>query len=194
MGGKPVKRLSILIALFSLALIVSPAMAAPKGDARDSDVGKKLWNFNVLAKPNAWVASSTTCPNNGNRIFFKQGSNGSTLGTITWHFDPAANQSFNITDCNGTIDGDADVVVDESMQVYVMIKLVGPKTSSLNVVCTDVIDYLGVDDLCLIGSANINRNSTTKIMSNIAEGQYEEVLWSLSGSWKVFQVQIYEKL
>ena len=186
------KRLSILVAVFMLLLVVAPVAAAPKGDARDSDVGKKLWNFNVLAKPNAWVEDDASCSNNGNRIFFEQG-NGSTLGTINWHFDPYANQAFNISDCDGTGDSDADVWVDESLQVYIMIKLVGPKTSTLNVVCTELIDE-GVDDLCLIGSANINRNSTTKIMENVADGYYENVLWSLSGDWKVFQVLVYEKL
>jgi hypothetical protein len=75
-----------------------------------------------------------------------------------------------------------------------MIKLVGPKTSSLNLVCTDVVDYLGVDDLCMVGSVNLQRNATTKIMHNIVENQYEEVLWTFAGNWKIFQVQVYEKL
>ena len=189
------KRLSIFVALFMLALIAAPAVAAPKGDARDSDVGKKLYSFTVHAKPNAWIADNSVCPNNGSRMFFRQGETG-TLGTIHWYLDPAANQDFNITDCNGTVDGDGDVVADESINFWVMIKLVGPKTSTLTNVCTDVIDYIGIDDLCLLNGTpqHLNRNTTTKIMNNVAEGQYEEVLWQFSGDWKVFQVLIYEAI
>lgn len=31
-------------------------------------------------------------------------------------------------------------------------------------------------------------------MQNVADNQYEGVLWTWSGNWKVFQVLIYEKL
>ena len=95
------RRVAILSALFVLLVAaVGPAAAAPKGDARDSDVGKKLWNFNVLAKPNAWSQDDASCENNGSRIFFEQG-NGNTLGEIRWHLDPTLNQDFNISDCDG---------------------------------------------------------------------------------------------
>ena len=188
------RRLTFLATLFVLLFaVVLPASAAPKGDARDSDVGKKLFNFNVIAVPNGdWVVDDSECTNNGKRIFFEQGD-GNTLGTIKWALYPDQNQSFDIQDCDGTGDSFAEIWANELQRFYVMIKLVGPKTSSLNVVCTDVIDYLGVDDLCLY-SGGITRNSTTKIMENVAEGQYEEVLWEFSGDWKIFQVLIYEKL
>ena len=95
------RRVSIFAALFALLFVVSaPVSAAPKGEARDPDVGKKLYQFNVLAKPNAWVADNTTCPNNGSRIFFQEDGD-NTLGTLHWTLDPAANQDFNITDATG---------------------------------------------------------------------------------------------
>ena len=118
------KRLSILIALLLFAAVAAPVTAAPKGDARASDVGKKLWNFNVLAKPNAWVEGDSTCTNSGSRIFFQQGS-GNTLGTILWQLDPYANQDFNTTDCDGTSDGTGVVVANETINFWVTIKLVG---------------------------------------------------------------------
>ena len=190
------RRVSIFAALFALLFVVSaPVSAAPKGEARDPDVGKKLYQFNVLAKPNAWVADNTTCPNNGSRIFFQEDGD-NTLGTLHWTLDPAANQDFNITDCNGTVDGDGDIVADESINFWVMIKLVGPKTSTLTNVCTDVIDVIGVDDLCLLNGqpVHLSRNATTKIMQNVAENEFEEVLWQFSGDWKIFQVLIYEAI
>jgi hypothetical protein len=190
------RRVAMLSALFLLLATVVPATtAAPKGDARDPNVGKKLYQFNVLAKPNAWVADDTTCPNNGSRIFFQEDGD-NTLGTLHWYLDPTANQDFNITDCNGTVDGDGTIVADESINFWVMIKLVGPKTSTLTNVCTDVIDVIGVDDLCLLNGTpvHLNRNSTTKIMQNVAENQFEEVLWQFSGDWKIFQVLIYEAI
>jgi hypothetical protein len=156
-------------------------------------VGKKLWNFTVIAHPSGdWSADDDVCPNNGNRIFFEEG-NGNTLGTIRWHLEPNNNPDFDITDCDGTYDGDADVFANESLRFWVMIKLVGPKTSALNVVCQDVVVSDNQDDLCVY-SGGITRNSTTKIFSNLVDNEYEEVLWSLSGDWKVFQVLVYERL
>lgn len=184
------RRALFLAALFMFA-VAAPVMAKPQGDARDSDVGKKLWNFNVIATPNgSWVEDDTACSNNGSRIFFEE----DTIGTIRWSLYPYANQDFNITDCDGTSDGTGAVAANESLSFYVMIKLVGPKTSSLNLVCEDVVDYIGVDDLCMVDSVNLTRNATTKIMQNVVENQYEEVLWTMSGDWKIFQVLVYEKL
>jgi len=185
------RRVAILSALFVLLIAaVGPAYAAPKGDARDSDVGKKLWNFNVIATPNGdWAEDDSVCSNNGSRMFFEE----DTIGTIRWSLYPNANQDFKITDCDGTSDGTGAVAANESLRFWVMVKLVGPKTSELNLVCQDVIDE-GVDDLCVVGSVNLSRNATTKIMHNIVDNEYEEVLWTLSGDWKIFQVLVYEKL
>jgi len=179
-----------------LALMAVPASAAPKGDARDPDVGKKLWNFNVIAHPSGdWSANDSVCPNNGNRMFFSaNGSN--TMGSITWHLTPNATPAFKITDCDGTFDGDGDVNVNESLNFWVVIKLVGPKTSTLTNVCTNVVTSDNAADLCLLTGqpVHLTRNSTTKIMKNLADGVYEEVLWEFWGDWKVFQVQVYEAL
>ena len=43
-------RLKLAVAL-SIFLFGTSAMAAPPGDSRNSDVGKKLFSFNVLAVP-----------------------------------------------------------------------------------------------------------------------------------------------
>jgi len=184
-------RRAVLLAALFMFTMVAPVAAKPQGDARDSDVGKKLWNFNVIATPNgSWAEDDSVCGNNGSRIFFEE----DTIGTIRWSLWPNANQDFNITDCDGTSDGTGAVAANESLRFYVMIKLVGPKTSTLNLVCQDVIDYIGVDDLCMVGEVNLQRNATTKIMQNVVEGQYEEVLWTFQGDWKIFQVLVYEKL
>jgi len=47
------------------------ALAAPKG-IDPADVGKLLYNFNVIAVPNEWVADDSTCPNSGHRMFFRR--------------------------------------------------------------------------------------------------------------------------
>jgi hypothetical protein len=189
----PVRRLSVLVALFMLALMVAPVTAAPKGDARDDNVGKKLWNFNVIAHPSGdWSADDDVCPNNGNRVFFEEGD----TGMIRWHLYPGNNPDFDIVDCDGTYDRDADVNVNESLEFWVMIKLVGPNTSTLYNVCEDVVVSDNQDDLCLLEPqpVNLQRNATTKIFSNLADNEYEEVLWTFWGDWKIFQVQVYEYL
>ena len=190
------KRLSLLVALFMLVLLAVPVSAAPKGDARDPDVGKKLWNFNVIAHPSGdWSADDEVCPNNGNRMFFAaNGTN--TMGTITWQLIPGATPDFRITDCDGTFDTHGAVAVNESLTFWVVIKLVGPKTSTLTNVCTNVVVSTNADDLCLLEGqpVHLTRNATTKIMKNLVDNAYEEVLWTFWGDWKVFQVQVYEAL
>jgi hypothetical protein len=175
-------------ALGLVALIAGPAAAAPKGV---TEAGKLLFKFNVLAKPNAWQDVGNAC--NGARIFFQQG-NGGTLGTIHWTLDPTAN-NFTITDCNGTLDGMASVVADESVDFIVVIRVLGPKTSALNFVCTELVNptLTPPEDLCVIDSGTFHKGNTfTRVMQNIAEGEFEEVLWTLSGDWKIFDVRVYE--
>jgi len=171
-------------------------MAAPPGDPRNSDVGKKLFNFNILAVPqNNWNPNDTVCTNSGHRMFFRRVQSGS-IGSILWTLDPSTPQNFQITDCDGTNDGTGAVLVNEQLSVYVMIRIVGKKTDSLTLTCADIID-VGIDDLCLIDSETFNKGkSFTKIMSNVFDNDKESVLWTLDTStgFRNAQVWIFEKL
>jgi hypothetical protein len=185
------------VVMIALAFSTNSVFAKPPGDSRDADVGKKLWGFNVLAVPqDNWSQSDTTCYNNGNRIFFERVNSGA-IGTIQWAFDPLANNNFKIADCDGTNDGTAKVIVNESLSVYVMIRILGKKTDSLTLTCTEIFDYVGTDDLCLIDTETFNKgNSFTKIMENVFDNEYEEVLWTLETStgFRHAQVWVFEKL
>jgi hypothetical protein len=177
------------IALGLLGLIVlsvGPAAAAPKGI---TDAGKLLFKFNVLSKPGGWTDLGNAC--NGARIFFTEG-NGQTLGTISWSLDPTV-QGFRLTDCNGT-DGVASVVAQETVNFIVAIRVLGPGGSALNLVCTEVNPTIAPgEDLCIIDSGTIKKGSSfTRVMQNVAEGELERVLWTLSGGWKIFDVRVYE--
>lgn len=185
------KRL-VFIALATLfavsgALLPTPASA---GGVKEG-FGKQLWKFNVISIPenSNWDDSNASC--NGARIFFEDSSGG-----LTWKFDPAANQNFNIVDCDGT-DGAASVIVDERLEVDIAVRLLGPNRSELNIVCTEVVDD-GVDNnFCVVGSVTINkqgRTSFNRILSTVSDGAYEEYLWTLSGNWKIFEVRVFEKL
>ena len=51
------------------------------------------------------------------------------------------------------------------------------------------------EDLCVFDEVNLNKSkSFTKVLKNIAEAEYEEVLWTFdpTGTWKIFQVRVYE--
>jgi len=185
-----------LAAALSIFLFGTSAMAAPPGESRNSDVGKKLFSFNILAVPqNNWSTNDTTCTNSGHRIFFQRVQSGS-IGSIAWTFDPSATQNFKITDCDGTNDGTGAVLVNENLSVYVMIRVVGKKTDSLTLTCADIID-LGADNLCLIDEETFNKGkSFTKIMSNVFDNRLEEVLWTLETGtgFRNAQVWIFEKL
>ena len=185
--GKLVARAAVVATVGTL--FATSAMAAPPGVV---NLGQKLAQFNVIAKPGGWDPSINGNACNGARIFFGEDSGGpnNTLGSITWNLDPTV-AGFQITDCNGT-DGTATVTADENVNFAVVIRLLGPKTSALNFVCTVVTQSAG-DNLCMIDSATFKKgNSFTKVMSNIADNTFEQVLWSLSGDWKIFQVRLYE--
>jgi len=193
------RRLSFrfLIALaVAIVMPISYVHAAPPGGARDSDVGKKLFSFNVLAVPQTnWKTSDTVCSNSGHRVFFRRVDSGS-IGTIAWTFDPNAAQNFKITDCDGTNDGTAAVLVNERLSVYVMVRVVGKISDSLTIRCTEILDA-GTDDLCLIESETFNKSkSFTKIMSNVFDNEMENVLWNLDTTtgFRNAQVWIFEKL
>jgi len=193
------RRLNFRFLIALAAAIVMPISyvhAAPPGGARDNDVGRKLYNFNVLAVPQSnWNTNDTVCTNSGHRVFFRRVDSGS-IGTIEWNLDPNAAQNFKITDCDGTNDGTASILVNERLSVYVMIRIVGKKTDSLTLTCADIIDE-GTDDLCLIDAETFNKGkSFTKIMYNVFDNAYEEVLWSLDTTtgFRNAQVWIFEKL
>src|SRR5690242_20621390 len=99
---------AVVLAATLGALCATSAIAAPPGVI---NLGQKLGQFNVIAKPGGWDPTvGNFC--NGARIFFAEGSGGgsSTLGMITWNLDPTAS-GIQITDCNGT-DGTATVTAN----------------------------------------------------------------------------------
>ena len=193
---KTFRRIAFFAVLVSLMIPLANASAAPKGVKGNADIGKKLFNFNILAIPNdSWNVDDTTCTNSGHRIFFKRVNSGS-IGSVQWTLDPAAPQNFKITDCDGTSDGTGAVLVNEQLSVYVMIRIVGKKTDSLTLTCAEIIEE-GADDLCLIDTETFNKGKNfTKIMNNVFDNEVEEVLWTLETStgFRNAQVWIYERL
>ena len=192
-------RLSFQVKLAAALIIfftATSAIGAPPGDSRDDDVGKKLFSFNIISVPQTnWSTNDTTCTNSGHRIFFRRVASGS-VGSILWTLDPKAAQNFKITDCDGTNDGMGAVLVNEKLSVYVMIRIVGKKTDSLTLRCTEILEA-GTDDLCLIDSETFNKgNSFTKIMSNVFDDEMEQVLWTLETTtgFRNAQVWVFEKL
>src|SRR5262245_21631433 len=101
----------LLFAATAACLLFTTPTFAQKGVKGDPEIGKKLWNFNVLVKPHGWTDLGNAC--NGSRIFFDEDPSGGVGDVLAWKLDPAAQQNFEITDCNGT-DGAASVLVDEN--------------------------------------------------------------------------------
>lgn len=177
------------LAVTMLAFGAGGAFAKPPGDTRDSDVGKKLWQFNILAIPEQsnWEDSNASC--NGSRMFFDDGENGS----IVWTLDPAA-RGFDITDCDGT-DGAGAVLADESQRFYVLVRLLGPNGSNVDLQCQDTIVSDNQDDLCIIDTVNLTKHGRTgfvKIFKNLFDNELESVTWNWSGNYKLMQVRVHE--
>jgi hypothetical protein len=180
------------VCVLSVGLFAGNASADPPGI---EDVGKMLYKFNVLAVPQGdWSEDDAVCNNSGRRVFFQR-TNSGPIGTITWQLDPAAS-GFTLTDCDGTLDKTATVLADEELEFYVFVRVHGAATDTLDLRCEDVID-VGVDNLCLIDTVRLSKGkSLTKIMWNIFDNGYEEVLWTLETTtgFRNAEVRIYERL
>lgn len=191
----------LLAGLFTLPASLQQSYAAPPG-LRAEDVGKMLYKFNILATPNGdWSADDNVCPNEGHRVFFERVQNGA-IGTITWKLDPTAT-GFDIVDCDGTSDKTAVIEADESVTFWVFVRVHGKATDSLHLVCEEVIvstnDVTGnLEDLCLIDQVTLKKSdkSFTKIMTNLVDNEYEEVLWTLDTAtgFRNAEVRIMERL
>lgn len=190
----------LAVAAMAISVGAGAADAKPKG-LRGDDVGKKLFNFNVLVYPGEWSQSDDVCNNNGNRVFFQSDGKGGDVGVIDWSlYETGGPTTFDITDCDGTTDGDVNVVVNQSIDIYVAVRLVGPATSSVDLVCEDLLsDGSSAEDvdICIVDSTTINKgNSFTKIMKSILDEEFDHVLWDLdfSSGAKNLQVWVLEDL
>jgi hypothetical protein len=156
---------------------VVSAEAAPKG-LRGDDIGKKLFNFNIIVYPNEdWSADDTVCPNNGNRVFFSEDGD-HLLGEVLWKLDDRAggNTSFDIVDCDGTADERAVIEANHQVDILVAIRVHGPASSSVGIVCQEVIpgttDPALIDDLCVIDEATIKKGkSFTRVIEAVVNDE-----------------------
>jgi hypothetical protein len=189
-----------IIPLFVVAALVAglatSVAAKPPGDTRDSDVGKMLYKFNMIATPHDWAQEDDVCQNSGRRIFYERPDGGGSLGTLTWLLNTSYN-SFTLTDCDGT-DGDAEIQADGEVAFWVVVRVLGPKNANLGLVCHEVLNDT-TTDLCVIDDVRINLNKSkdfTKIMDNVFDDVQEEVLWTLDGNtrFRIAEVRVYEKL
>ena len=102
-----------------------------------------------------------------------------------------------ITDCDGTNDGTGAVLVNESLEVFVVLRVLGKKTDSLRLTCTNVIVSDNQDDLCLIDTETLRKGKVfTKIMTNLFDDELEQVLWTLETStgFRNANVRVYERV
>jgi len=194
-------RISAVFVVAAVLMIGGTVAAKPPGDTRDEDVGKRLFSFNVIVKPNDWAADDDECPNNGNRIFFQEPDAGNTLGVITWLFNTDAN-GFDIVDCDGTEDGGATVLQDEGIPVWILVRLLGPITSELKLICDEFLEDGSGNDLCLVGDHTeynlAHTKNFLKVGTNLVDGVNEGLTYELQilngKPVKVLQFVVYERI
>ena len=168
-----------LAAVFAVTMIFAstalPAQANPPGVTSGA---KLVGTVNVLIHPGEWAADDTICPNSGHRIFFNDPGSG-LIGKINWFWDPAVS-SLIVTDCNGTGDNLGEVRVPDSGKATVYAKLLGPKSSELDVICTEIVDIGNDENLCAIANIRLTRNgSFERIASNLLADGLEGVTFDL---------------
>ena len=189
-----------IVALAALAAAFAVFGAAPAGanapGLTASDLGKKIANFNIILHPNSWDQSDTTCQNNGSRIFF---SADVTPWLLTWNFLTSAN-GFDITDCNGTNDGNASIAQNVGAQVAVFIRLQGPNNdnNSLMLTCTQLVFTANNTQECLIAApVNLGKSKTfVRISQHLFDTVNSSFLWTMipGTDFKIAQVDVYELL
>ena len=186
-------RVSVLV--MAVLMIGGTVGANPPGETRDPDVGKMLFKFNVIVRPNSWGSQPVDgCDNSGHRIFFNETAG--TLGTITWLFNVGASPDFQITDCNGT-DGDATVIQDEGIRVWIAVRLHGPATAQVRLQCQEITVDVNDNDLCVITSINLEKSkSFTKVATNLVDNANEGILFTLDQAtdFKIMEWRVYERL
>jgi len=185
-----------MVVMIGLTCSFNYVDARPPGIKGDDEAGRKVEQFNVILLPenSNWSDSNASC--NGARIFFQE-SNGNSMGTIGWDFTPGLQQNFVVDDCDGT-DGLAEIDVNADYEILVYVRVMGKAGSYINLLCEDVVEDPDApgNDLCLIDTVTRldKGKSFTKIMNNLAEDEFERVLWTWDGDWKIFQVRIHEWL
>jgi hypothetical protein len=178
MNSKTILAVS-LAAVFAVSMIFAstslPSYAAPPGVTPGA---KLIGTVNVLIHPGEWVADDTTCPNNGNRIFFGDDGTG-RIGTIKYWWDPSVN-GLKVTDCDGTTDKIGEIKVPDRGKSAVYLKLLGPKSSELDVFCAEIVDINDDENLCLLNEVRLSRSGTfTKIAENALADGLEGVTFDL---------------
>jgi len=184
-----------LAAVFAVAMIfavtLQPTYANPPGVTKGA---KLIGTVNVLIHPGEWKANDTTCPNNGNRIFFQDPGAG-TVGTIKYWWDPAVS-GLTVTDCDGTTDKTGEIRVPDQGRSAVYLKLNGPAGSELDVFCDEIVDINDDENLCLLNYTNLKKGGTfTKIAENAWADGLEGVTFTLvkvdGKTFKAMQLRAY---
>ena len=186
-----------LSAVFAVSMIfavmVQPTYANPPGVTKGA---KLIGTVNVLIHPGEWSADDTTCPNNGNRIFFSDPGQG-TVGTIKYWWDPAVN-GLTVTDCDGTTDRTGEIKVPDKGKSAVYLKLNGPKNSALDVLCEEIVDINDDENLCLLNAPRLTKSGTfVKIAENAWADGLEGVTFTLvkvdGFTFKAMQLRAYQE-
>jgi hypothetical protein len=88
-------------------------------------------------------------------------------------------------------------VPDNQGNVIVSIRVLGKNTSNLKFVCsvTNNLILAAGEELCVFDEVDLDKKkSFTPVLKNIADGEFENVLWEFdpTGTWKIFQVRVHE--
>ena len=149
------------------------------------ELGRLLFKFNILAQPDE-ASNTVNCDNNGRRIFFKEGTG--PLGTIQWDWDTVS--EWTITDCDGT---NGTAAIDGPDVLFaVFVRLHGPLSSSLSILCNEDADIDIAEDLCLVGT--VKRHKHTRFTQNLVADGLEGVTWTLDSAtgYRNVDVRVYE--
>lgn len=184
--NKTTKAFSFAVAMFAIVgmsgAFGNPAFADPAPDGT-----KKVYQFNMIAKPNSFEGNC----GNGDRLFVDANDKSSQLKI-------EGGDEWNITDCNATSDRRGVLEIDE-VGDYVVYAIAHGKPGTGIDVCADYIsEYDGDNDLCEVGTFSISRDTGKSQMklvpSDLFDTSLEDIIWDIDSTgapkiqFRVFQV------
>lgn len=184
--NKITKAFSMAVVMFAI-VGMSGALGTQVFADPAPDGTKKVYQFNIIAKPNSFEGNC----GNGDRVFIDANDKSSRLqihGGDEW----------NVTDCNATSDRTAVLEIEEAGD-YVVYAIAHGKPGTQLDVCADYISGDLEDDLCEVGTFSIKRDTGKSQMklvpSELFDTSLEDIIWDLdaTGAPKV-QLRVFQVL
>jgi hypothetical protein len=179
-----------LIAVFALIGILlgfsTVSMANPPGIPAG---WHKVYQFNMIGYP-AGQEYTGGC-GGGNRVFVNRDAHNARMLVTD-------GGSWDITDCNATVDNWAEMTTNNMSQYAVFVRILGKPGGNLHICADTYEDYEAGETLCLLGTIDLNRGHGQSRFqlapSTMFDASLEDIVWQIDTNhdFRLAQFRVYE--